>query len=45
MLSEIVSGHSLKHLAAAAAGLIVARMLWLRSPQGDVTPPPAGWTL
>ena len=26
----IVSGHSLKHVAAAVAGLFVARMLWRR---------------
>jgi hypothetical protein len=26
----VVSGHTLKHVAAAAAGLVVARMLWLR---------------
>jgi hypothetical protein len=29
-LGHAVSGHSLKHLAAAAAGLAVGRMLWLR---------------
>ena len=27
---NLVSGHSLKHLAAAVAGLIICRMLWLR---------------
>jgi hypothetical protein len=31
-LGGIVSGHTLKHLAAAAAGFIVCRMLWLRRP-------------
>ena len=30
-LGHVVSGHTLKHLAAAAAGLIVARMLLLRT--------------
>jgi hypothetical protein len=29
-LGNLVSGHSLKHLAAAVAGLIICRMLWLR---------------
>ena len=29
-LGHVASGHSLKHLAAAAAGLVVCRMLWLR---------------
>lgn len=29
-LGNIVSGHSLKHLAAAVAGLMIGRMLWLR---------------
>jgi hypothetical protein len=28
---QLVSGHSLKHVAAAIAGLLVCRMLWLRS--------------
>ena len=32
-LGHLASGHSLKHLAAAAAGLVVCRMLWLRSLQ------------
>jgi len=27
---NLVSGHSLKHIAAAVAGLIICRMLWLR---------------
>lgn len=27
---NLVSGHTLKHLSAAAAGLVVCRMLWLR---------------
>ena len=30
-VGHVVSGHTLKHLAAAAAGLIVARMLLLRT--------------
>ena len=30
-LGSLVSGHSLKHLAAAAAGFVVCRALWLRS--------------
>jgi hypothetical protein len=30
-LGGVVSGHSLKHLAAAFAGLIVCRMLWRRA--------------
>jgi len=29
-LGHVASGHSLKHLAAAVAGLFVCRMLWLR---------------
>jgi hypothetical protein len=29
----VTSGHSLKHLAAAVAGLVVARMLYLRTLQ------------
>jgi len=32
-LGHLVSGHTLKHLAAAFAGLVVARMLLLRSLQ------------
>ncbi len=32
-LGHLVSGHTLKHLAAAAAPLIVCRMLWLRAPR------------
>jgi hypothetical protein len=28
---QVVSGHSLKHVAAAVAALLVCRMLWLRS--------------
>jgi predicted exporter len=34
----MVSGHSLKHVAAAVAGLFVARMLWRR---GLLSPTPA----
>lgn len=30
-LGHLVSGHSLKHLAAAIAGLVVCRMLWRRT--------------
>jgi hypothetical protein len=30
-VGHLVSGHSLKHLAAAIAGLLVCRMLWLRT--------------
>jgi hypothetical protein len=30
-LGQVASGHSLKHLAAALAGLLVCRMLWLRT--------------
>jgi len=37
----MVSGHSLKHVAAAVAGLFVARMLWRR---GLLSPTPAHWT-
>jgi hypothetical protein len=33
-LGNLVSGHSLKHLLAAVAGLIICRMLWLRVPNG-----------
>jgi hypothetical protein len=32
-LGHLVSGHTLKHLAAAAAGFVVCRMLILRTPQ------------
>jgi hypothetical protein len=28
---QLVSGHTLKHVAAAIAGLLVCRMLWLRA--------------
>jgi hypothetical protein len=31
-LGQIVSGHTLKHLAAALASFLLLRMLWLRSP-------------
>jgi len=36
-LGHVASGHSLKHLAAAVAGLLVCRMLYLRTlqPQGS----------
>jgi len=33
-MGQLLSGHSLKHIAAAIAGLLVCRMLWLRSPLG-----------
>jgi hypothetical protein len=36
---HLVSGHTLKHLAAAAAGYWLLRMLWMRRPIGDVTKP------
>ena len=36
-LGELVSGHSLKHLAAAFGGLIVCRMLWRRRLEGAPT--------
>jgi hypothetical protein len=32
-LGHIASGHTLKHIAAAIAGLVVARMLYLRKLQ------------
>ena len=32
-LGNLVSGHTLKHLAAAAAGFVVCRMLMLRTPR------------
>jgi len=32
-LGHVASGHSLKHLVAAVAGLVVCRMLWLRTLQ------------
>ncbi len=38
-LGHVASGHSLKHLAAAIAGLVVCRMLWLRTLQ---SPSPGG---
>jgi len=34
-LGHITSGHSLKHVAAAVAALVVCRMLWLRRLQPD----------
>lgn len=34
-LGHLVSGHTLKHVAAALAGLVVCRMLVLRSPIGS----------
>jgi hypothetical protein len=39
-LGHLISGHSLKHVAAGAAALLVARMLWLRRLQPRVTPLP-----
>ena len=41
-LGHVVSGHTLKHLAAAAAGLVVVRMLARRTLK--TPPPPAGPT-
>lgn len=38
-LGDLISGHTLKHLAAAAAGFVVARMLILRAPQAPARPP------
>lgn len=35
-LGQVLSGHSLKHLVAAIAGLLVCRMLWLREPRPGV---------
>jgi hypothetical protein len=32
-LGQIVSGHTLKHIAAALAGFMLCRMLWLRTLQ------------
>jgi len=32
-LGHLVSGHTLKHLAAAVAGFVVCRMLMLRTPR------------
>jgi hypothetical protein len=40
-LGHLASGHTLKHLAAAVAALVVCRMLYLRvlqPPRLDVTP-------
>ena len=36
-LGHLVSGHTLKHLAAAGAGYFVCRMLWLRTLQAQVS--------
>jgi hypothetical protein len=36
-LGNLVSGHTLKHLAAGAAGLVVCRMLLRRAPQTSFT--------
>lgn len=38
-LGHLVSGHTLKHLAAAAAGLVICRMLVLRTSQEPATQP------
>jgi hypothetical protein len=35
-LGHVTSGHSLKHVAAAVAALVVCRMLWLRRLQGSL---------
>lgn len=32
-ITNLVSGHTLKHVAAGVAGLLVCRMLWLRVPR------------
>jgi hypothetical protein len=37
----LVSGHSLKHLAAAAAGFVLCRMLWLRTLDGKRSSTPS----
>jgi hypothetical protein len=39
-LGQLISGHSLKHVAAGAAALLVARMLRLRRLQPRITPLP-----
>jgi hypothetical protein len=39
-LGNLVSGHTLKHLAAAAAGFVVCRMLMLRTPIAQPTTGP-----
>jgi hypothetical protein len=40
-LGHVVSGHTLKHLAAAVAGLVVVRMLYLREQQMPAQGAPA----
>ena len=37
-LGNLVSGHTLKHLAAAVAGLVLCRMLWRRTLVADERP-------
>jgi len=37
-LGHLVSGHTLKHLAAAAAALVLGRMLWRRTLVADERP-------
>lgn len=37
-LGHVVSGHTLKHLAAAAGAFVVCRMLWLRAPRSRHRP-------
>jgi uncharacterized membrane protein YcgQ (UPF0703/DUF1980 family) len=43
-LGQIASGHTLKHIAAAIAGLVVVRMLYLREQQAppSAVPPAPG---
>lgn len=36
-LGNVLSGHTLKHIAAAVGGALVGRMLWLRVPQRRYT--------
>ena len=40
-IGHVVSGHTLKHLIAAAAGLVVCRMLVLRTPLPKAVGPPS----
>ena len=38
--NQIVSGHTLKHVAASVAGLVIVRMLWKRSSRAPAYPLP-----
>jgi hypothetical protein len=43
-LGHLVSGHTLKHVAAAVGGLVVCRMLLLRESKAVAAPPGSRWS-